>query len=141
MVWEAVVVEGVHRRKVLIIEDEPSIRDVLYVVLAGMGCETDIASSGQQALAMIGRESFDALLLDLRCANLATERMVTEINQLQPSLMGRVLVITGEVSTPEVLETIERFCLPHLPASRVLSDLWALLRPLLGLSRRPRTAT
>ncbi len=133
--------QGDVRRRVLIIEDEPSIRNVLYVLLAGMGCDSHIAYSGQQAVAMIGRESFDAVLVDLRTTNLPTERVVAQIKVLQPSLVGRVLVITGEVSSPEAIETIERLCLPHLPASRVLSDLWALLRPLLGLSSRPKTAT
>ncbi len=129
------------RRKVLIVEDEPSIRNVLYVLLAAEGCEGDVAYSGQQALAMIGRQSFDAVLLDLRCTNLPAEQVVSQINKVQPSLMGRVLVITGEVSSPETLKLIEQNCLPHLPSQRLLRDLWALLRPLLGLSSSPKSAT
>jgi DNA-binding NtrC family response regulator len=61
-------VNNVHQlRNVLIIEDEPSMRNVICVLLAGLGCAGDIAHDGRQALAMIEKESFDAVLLDLRC--------------------------------------------------------------------------
>jgi len=124
---------GVADRKVLIIEDEPSIRDVLYVLLAGMRCEGDVAYSGQQALAKISGEKFDAVLLDLRCRNVAAEQVVSQIKEIRPSLLGRVLVITGEVTDPKVIELIEQNLLPHIPRSRLLSDLWSRLQGILGL--------
>jgi len=125
---------GAVRRKVLIIEDEPAIRNALYVLLAGLGCEGDVAYSGQQALSMIGRECFDAVLLDLRCSNLPAEQVVSEIKELRPNLVGRVLVITGEVTDPQTLELIERHCLPHVSRSRLMQELWIHLRSLLGMS-------
>ena len=125
------------RRKVLIVEDEPSIRNVLYVLLAGLGCDGDVASGGKMALSMIRQESFDAVLLDLRCSQLPAEEMVAQIKELRPNLVGRVLVITGEVTDPRTLEVIERNCLPHVPRNRVIEELWERLRNLLGLSRSP----
>jgi len=65
------------RRKVLIIEDEPSIRNVLYVLLAGVGCDGDVAHDTNQALSMIRQDQFDAVLLDLRSAHLS--QMVSAI--------------------------------------------------------------
>lgn len=127
------------RRKVLIVEDEPAIRNVLYVMLAGLGCDGDIAYSGQEALAMISRESFDAILLDVRCSNLPAEEVVSKIKEIRPNLVGRVLVITGEVSDSRTMELIERYCLPHVPRSRLTQELWARLRGLLGLSTSPHT--
>jgi CheY-like chemotaxis protein len=109
------------RRKVLIIEDEPSIRNVLYVLLAGLGCDGDVAHDTDQALSMIRKDQFDAVLLDLRSAQLP--QMVSTITELRPSLVGRVLVITGEVSNPSTIEMLERYALPHVPRSRIASDL------------------
>ena len=54
--------------------------------------------------------------------------MVSAITELRPSLVGRVLVITGEVSDPDTLEMLERCAVPHVPRSRVTSDLWGRLR-------------
>lgn len=62
------------RRKVLIIEDEPSIRNVLYVLLAGLGCDGDVAHGTQEALTMLTKDRFDAVLLDLRAAHLPLSR-------------------------------------------------------------------
>jgi DNA-binding NtrC family response regulator len=126
------VAKGSGHRKVLIIEDEPSIRNVLYVLLAALGCEGDVAYSGQQALAMISHQKFDAVLLDLRCANAPAAQVVSQIKEIRPSLLGRVLVITGEVADPQVMELIERHVLPHIPGDRLMSDLWGQLRGLLG---------
>jgi DNA-binding NtrC family response regulator len=131
---------GPARRKVLIIEDEPSIRNVLYVLLAGLGCEGDVAYTGQQALAMVNRERFDAVLLDLRCTNLEADHVVREIKELRPNLVDRVLVITGEVTDPRAMEWIEKQCLPHVKSTRLMQELWTSLQELLGLPNSPKTA-
>jgi DNA-binding NtrC family response regulator len=111
------------RRKVLIIEDEPSIQNVLHVLLAGLGYEGDAASDAYQGLSMIRQGEFDAVLLDLRSSQLPPDQMVCAIAELRPSLVGRVLVITGEFSHPRTLEMLERYALPHVPRSRIASDL------------------
>lgn len=128
------------RRKILIVEDEPSIRNALYVLLAGVNCESEVAVSGRQALAMISRESFDAILLDLRCSGLAPQQVLEQIHKLRPALVGRVLVITGELADPQALELIERNCLPHVPRNRLVQDLWVRLRALLGAAPSPNHA-
>jgi DNA-binding NtrC family response regulator len=111
------------RRKVLIIEDEPSIRRVLYALLAGLGYDGDAAPDAYQGLSMIRRGEFDAVLLDLRSSQLPPDQMVCAISNLRPSLVGRVLVITGEVSHPRTIEMLERYALPHVRRSRIATDL------------------
>jgi DNA-binding response OmpR family regulator len=123
------------RRKVLIVEDEPAIRNVLYVLLAGLGCDGDVAHDAHQALLMVQKDRFDAVLLDLRSAHLPPEQMVSAITEVRPNLVGRVLVITGEVADPQTLEMLERCAVPHLPRSRVTADLWGRLRTMLGFAR------
>jgi hypothetical protein len=60
--------------------------------------------------------------------------MVSAITALRPSLVGRVLVITGEVADPDTLAMLERCALPHVPRNRVVSELWDRLRTLLGFA-------
>jgi len=131
---DTVMVSNPPRRKVLIIEDEPSIRNVLYVLLAELGYDGDAAPDAYQGLSMIRRGEFDAVLLDLRSAHLPLEQMVSAITELRPSLVGRVLVITGEVSDPNTLEMLARDAVPHVSLSRVTSDLWGRLRTLPGFA-------
>jgi DNA-binding NtrC family response regulator len=118
------------RRKVLIIEDEPSIRKVLHVLLAGLGYDSSSASDAYEALSMIHQGDFDAVLLDLRSSQLPPDQMLCAIAELRPSLVGRVLVITGEVSHPKTIEMLERYALPHVRRSRIPSDLSRRIAPM-----------
>ncbi|MGD0696720.1 MAG: response regulator [Terriglobia bacterium] len=125
------------RRKVLIVEDELSISNLLYVLLEDLNYDGEVALGGQQALRMIERTSFDAILLDLRYSNDAAEQCVSQIAKIHPSLLDRVLVITGEFADYRVMDLIQRHCLPHVPQSRLMEDIHQSLRALFGLSPQP----
>jgi DNA-binding NtrC family response regulator len=127
-------------RSVLIVEEEPSIRNVLYVLLAGLGCEGNVAHSGLQALSMISRESFDAVLLDFRCSDIMSEQVVEKIYAINPKLLGRVLVITGEANQ-QTLDLIERYSLPHVPYNRIMQELWNRLQTILAATPAVGSAT
>ena len=79
-------------RTVLIVEDEPSIRNVLCVLLAGLRCEGNVVPSAREALAIVEKRSFDAVLLDLRCSGMDETETVSALKNLRPSLVGKVLV-------------------------------------------------
>ena len=116
-------------------------RNVLYVLLAGLGCEGEVASDGHQALAKIEKTNFRAVLLDLRCSKMPEREMVAAIRNISPSRVGKVLVITGEVADAVTMDMIRKNCWPHIPRQRAMQELWQGLRSLLGgaPSRAPRT--
>jgi len=122
------------RRKVLIIEDEPSISNLLYVLLERLDYDGEVAVAGEQALAMIARESFDAVLLDLRYSTPSTEQMLSKITEIQPSLVDRVLVITGEVDDPQLLGLTGNHHLPPASRNRLMENVHRRLRALWGYS-------
>lgn len=124
-------------RKVLLIEGEPVARELLRVLIKNLGCHGEVAADGQQALAMVSSEDFDAVLLDLRSSSLPPEEVVAGIHDIRPSLVGRVLVITGEVDDHSTLDLIERFFLLRIRQSRVISDLVGRLRALLQIAPSP----
>ena len=68
-------------------------------------------------------------------------KMVSAIRELRPNLVGRVLVITGEVSDPQTLEMIRKNSRPHIPRQRVMQELWGRLRALLSFSQSPADST
>ncbi len=123
-----------HDRKVLLIESEPAAREVLRVLLKELGCLGEVVADGQQALAMVSCTDFDAVLLDLRSSSLPPEEIVSGIHDLRPSLVGRVLVITGEVDDSSTLDLIERYFLLQVRRSRLTFDLVGRLRALLRIA-------
>jgi DNA-binding NarL/FixJ family response regulator len=90
---------------------------------------------------MIEKESFDAVLLDLRYSEMPAGEMVSALRELRPNLLGRVLVITGEISDPQTMEMIKKNCWPYIPRQRVMQELWGRLRALLGLSQSTPDST
>jgi DNA-binding response OmpR family regulator len=52
-------------RRVLIIEDDPDIIQLLYYVVARAGCEPVLASGGRQGLRLAQKGGVDLVLLDL----------------------------------------------------------------------------
>ncbi len=117
-------------RKVLIVEDDSAIRNVLTVLLATLGWEGDMARNNRRALNLIRKDDFDAVLLDLRCSESPPEQAASQISKLRPCLIGRVLVITGDVADPSVMKTIERSCLPQVQRRHLLDGLLTALRSL-----------
>ena len=126
-----------NHRKVLLIESEPAAREALRVLINNLGCQGEVADDGHEALALIRRKDFDAVLLDLRSSSLPPEEVVSGIHDLSPSLVGRVLVITGEVADSSTLELIERYFLLQVRQSGLTFDLAGRLRALLRLSPVP----
>ena len=56
---------AVTRRRVLVVEDDRSIRELLSVLLTDEGYETRTVAGGGQALAIVGEWRPDLILLDL----------------------------------------------------------------------------
>ena len=116
-------------RKCLVVENDLDICYVVCNLLAGM-CETEVAHGVRVALTDISEKSFDAIMLDLRCSEHSPEQLKSQIQGIRPSLVGRVLVITGEAQSPDILDTIERQWLRHVSRQRFTSNLLTALRTL-----------
>ncbi|HEY6014044.1 MAG TPA: response regulator, partial [Candidatus Limnocylindrales bacterium] len=88
------------RGKVLIIEDDPLVRDMLSQTLSGLGgYETDIAADGQDGLEKIREADFDIVFTDLNMPRLNGMEFLKRSRALRPSTP--VVVITG-VSEMEI---------------------------------------
>ena len=55
---------------VLIVDDDPKIRDIIRIALEGAGMRTTEASNGQIALTHVGRENIDLVVLDIGMPNM-----------------------------------------------------------------------
>ncbi len=102
------------RRKVLVLKDEPSIQR-LFILVKKLERENAANGVEKALLAAIMRKQFDAVIVDLRCPNRQPGDELPCIRQMQPSLMGKTLVLTTEVDGPKTLELVERHLSTGLP--------------------------
>jgi len=79
----------------LIVDDEPSVCEVLSVLLTRSGMTTTIANSGDEALKIYAarEQGFDLVMLDLLMPGLSGEETLREIRQRNQK--QRVVVMTG----------------------------------------------
>jgi two-component system OmpR family response regulator len=57
--------EGDHVPKVLVVDDEPNIRELVHVALRFHGCQVSLAATGKEALALAASERPDLIVLDV----------------------------------------------------------------------------
>ncbi len=50
----------------LVVDDEPSMREIIKFVLKGMGFQIDTASGGREAFAKVQQSYFDLVICDMR---------------------------------------------------------------------------
>jgi CheY-like chemotaxis protein len=124
-------------RKILLIESEPVAREMLRALVNDLGCQGEVAVDGRDALARLRRTDFDAVLLDLRSSSLPPEEVVAGIHDIRPSLIGRVLVITGEVDENKTLDLIEHYFLLQVRRTHAVFDVIDRLRALLQIAPSP----
>lgn len=104
------------RRKVLVLEDGPSIRN-LFILAKRLENGDVPGGNGVSPLAGINRRHFERVIVDLRFPPRQRKAELHGIGEIRPSLMGRMLVVNIQVSGPKTLELVERYLTNRLPPS------------------------
>jgi CheY-like chemotaxis protein len=87
-------------RRVLVVDDDDQVRALLARQLQAYGVVVDTAEGGAQALAMLDRERFDAMMLDLDMPGVTGLDVLLHVQRAAPSLP--VLVVTGTVEAERI---------------------------------------
>ncbi len=92
-------------RKVLLVDDDESVRQVTTLQLAGEGFEVVTAASVTEALRLITSESFDVLITDLNMPNAGDGfTVLTAMRHSQPGAL--ILLVSGYPDVARAMATI-----------------------------------
>jgi CheY-like chemotaxis protein len=83
------------RPRVLVVDDESIIAQLIADVLGGEGFDVDTAPHGLAALDRLANRTYDVVLSDLRMPELDGLGLFREIEQRYPDLLRRFVFITG----------------------------------------------
>jgi len=83
------------RPRVLVVDDESVIAQLIADVLGGEGFDVDTAPHGLAALDRLANRTYDVILSDLRMPELDGFGLFREIERRYPDLLGRFVFITG----------------------------------------------
>ena len=117
-------------RRIFVVEKAPSVRNALCALLVGVACEGAVAHSARKIYERFGEANRDKLVLDLRYAGTPPGPVSPGVKNLEASLVGRILVVTGEVSDPKVFRQIEELVAPHFSLKHMTSSLRTVVHAL-----------
>jgi two-component system, NtrC family, response regulator AtoC len=117
------------KRRVLVVDDEPSICRALTIALSRAGYETLSAHSGEAAHELLRSTHIDVLLLDLRIPDVRGDVLYHLAVSLQPQLDGQTLFMTGDV-TDRAQALIDECHCPMVRKPFVLDDVLGVVASL-----------
>lgn len=119
------------KKKVLLVEDDESVRQLVRVTLDLNGYEVVEAKDGLEGLLMLDMHRPDAVVLDLMMPDLGGERMLAQLRAAEETKRTPVVIITGKPEVaPEVIGLVgrENFFPKPFDPDAVIARLEAMLR-------------
>ena len=113
--------------RILIVDDEAAIGRALALALTRDGWDCTQAASAEQAQAQLRDQVFDAMILDLRLADMRGDVLLHVAASLQPHLLGHSLFMTGDISARAESLIAATNC-PFVRKPFDLADVLAILR-------------
>jgi len=92
--------------KILVADDEESMRWVLSKALKRKGFSVDLAKDGDEALGMIQVGAYDLAILDIKMPGLSGLELLDKVRDLKSELL--VVIMTAEASMKNAVEAMKR---------------------------------
>ena len=83
-------------KRLLVVDDEPQIRDILTRVLKLEGYRVDLAEEGQEAWRKLQERTYDCMVLDLKMPGLSGQELYRRIKESNFGLAKNVIFVTGD---------------------------------------------
>lgn len=112
-------------KRILVIDDEPLIVDLLTLLLSRFGYQVDQASGAQEALAQLDTQ--DAVFVDIRMPGMDGEEFYERVKARFPAMVRRLIFVTGDLANPQTISFIHRTGNLYLEKPFTLKELRGLL--------------
>lgn len=111
---------------ILVIDDEETMRDSCRQTLSRDGSRVAVAEDGSRGLAMLKRESFDLVILDLKMPGLSGMEVLKKIEEEDPEVV--VVVITGYATVESAVEAMKIGAYDFIPKPFTPESLRAIVK-------------
>jgi two-component system nitrogen regulation response regulator GlnG len=93
-------------RRILVADDEESIRWVLSKALSKKGFSVDLAANGSEALTLFRQHPYDMAVLDIKMPGVSGLELLSRFLEERPGTM--VIIMTAETSMKNAVEAMKR---------------------------------
>jgi len=124
-------------KKILVIDDEPGVREVLTEYLEKEGYKVTAVESGSEALTHVKREAFDLAILDLKLPDMEGTEVLRGIRRFDTEV--KVVVLTGYPSIKTAAETAKSQALDYLTKPVNIEELGKIVDSTIGPGAQKET--
>ena len=114
--------------RVLVVEDEPLVADMVEDLLVLEGHEVDRAGNGREALERLRSRAYSLIVSDVRMPDLSGPAFYRELTRVDPALARRVVFVTGDVMSPDTRDFLEETGLGYLEKPFAVTDFQSAVR-------------
>ena len=90
--------------RVLVVDDERSMRELLAIVLKRDGYEVLVAEDGERAIELLKKQRVDILITDIRMPQMSGVDVLREAKNIDPEIIS--IVMTAFASTDTAVEAL-----------------------------------
>jgi two-component system response regulator PilR (NtrC family) len=94
-----------HKSRILVVEDEKSMREVLKILLEGEGHELFLARDGNEGLDWLNRDIFDLVITDIKMPGSDGFQILKKSQEISPGTL--VIMITAFGTTESAIEAMK----------------------------------
>lgn len=95
-------------RNILVVDDEPSVAEVIAEVLLAAGHHVEVAHDGREASKRVAEGGVDLIITDLMMPHVSGYELYEEVRRLSPELAARMIFSTGDTVSEGTREFLRR---------------------------------
>ncbi|CAI4030619.1 Regulatory protein AtoC [Nitrospira tepida] len=112
--------------KILVVDDEPSLRDVLGIMLKKAGYTTTLAADGEEAVSQVNKEIYDLVITDLKMPGVGGMEVLKAVKSASPDTV--VLVVTAFGSPDTAVEAMKLGAYDYLTKPFQVDEVQLIIR-------------
>jgi two-component system response regulator PilR (NtrC family) len=112
--------------KILVVDDEQSLREVLSIMLKRAGYSVTIATDGEEAIDFVHKEIFDLVITDLRMPKIDGMEVLKAVKSASPETV--VLIITAFATADSAVEAMKQGAYDYLTKPFQVDEVQLIIR-------------
>ena len=130
--------KGTGYGRILVVDDEPEVGELVAEILTREGYEATVAQSGEEALGLIRTRRFAAIVSDLRMPGMDGMDLHARISEMAPQLLPSLGFMTGDTMGARAHAFLEATGAPYIDKPILPEDLRGLMARLTCLDGADR---
>ncbi|HZE88675.1 MAG TPA: ATP-binding protein, partial [Verrucomicrobiae bacterium] len=127
VVVDAIATAPMPSRRILVVEDELSLADMMCEALSAEGHHVEAAADGNAAREKLSASRYDLIISDMKMPTMGGRELYDTVLELDPELARRIIFSTGDSVSADTQAFFQKIGNPYLTKPFNLSDLYRLV--------------